>query len=863
MQPLRIPLLLRTSLRWMLRHPWQVSLCIIGVALGVAVVVAIDLANVSARRAFILSTESVTGRATHQLIGGPRGLDEHIYRQLRLDYGLRTIAPVVEGYVRVPALGDQTFQVFGVDVLAEAPFRPYLSGSVIGADLDLTALLVEPGAALITETTARRAGLAPGATLTLHIGARTAEVRLVGFLQPSDDLSRRALEGLLITDIATAQELLGMVGRLSRIDLILPEGSAATDAEAALRAILPPGVELVPAAARSNALEQMTRAFELNLAALSLLALIVGMFLIYNTITFSVVQRRGLIGTLRCIGVTRGQIAALVLVEAALISLIGSALGLGLGVLFARGLVHLVTRTINDLYFVVTVRDLDVDPLVLLKGLALGIAATLLAAAAPAFEAMLTPPRTVLRRSSVEDRARYLLPRLALAGIGLIAVGGLFLLIPDGSRSGAGLMPLILAFSALFAVIVGAALISPALTVAFMRMVQPVLSAALGLLGRMAVRDVVASLSRTAVAVAALMVAVSVSIGVGIMVSSFRQTVIGWLEQSLIADVYVSAPASVANRIDTTLPSELVEALSRVEGVQAVTRFRSVQVHTPAGPTMLVAVDAPAERGRAALRFREGGDAATWAAWENGAVLISEPLAYRTGLGVGDTLTLHTDRGPQVFTIAGVYYDYTSDRGVIRMPYATYRAAWNDPEISSLAIYAAPGVEVEDLIQRLHAAAAAYGEVVISSNRGIREATLAIFDRTFAITAVLQLLATMVAFIGILSALMALQLERSRELATLRASGLTPGQLWGVVLTETGLIGLTAGLLAIPLGVTLALALVYVINRRSFGWTLDFSLDPALFIQALMVACIAAALAGIYPAIKMSRTNPALALREE
>lgn len=847
----------------MIRHPWQIGLCILGVALGVAVVVAIDLATASARRAFDLSAQSVTGRATHQIVGGPQGLDESLYRRLRVELGVRAAAPVVEGYVQALPL-NQTLQVLGVDVFAEAPFRPYLAGSDNGGEVDLASLLAEPGTALLAETAARRAGLTPGDMLPLQVGPRATGVRLVGLLRPADETSRRALEGLLITDIATAQELLTMVGRLSRIDLILPADVEDPDRSAqAIRASLPPGAELAPAAARSNALEQMTRAFELNLTALSLLALIVGMFLIYNTMTFSVVQRRGLLGALRCVGVTRGQIAALVLLEAALISLVGSLLGLGLGALLGRGLVRLVTRTINDLYFVVTVRDLSLDPLVLLKGLLLGIGATLISAAVPALEATLTPPRAVLRRSSVEDRARRLIPRLALAGAGLIAAGLLLLLIPAAARGEGVMLSLTLAFGALFAVVLGAALISPALTVALMSLARPLLGAAFGLLGRMAVRDVIAALSRTAVAVAALMVAVSVSIGVGIMVGSFRQTVAAWLEQSLIADVYVSAPATAANRVDSTVPPDLIDVLSAVEGVQAATRFRSVQVDTPFGPTTLVAIDAPAARGRAALRFLEGGGEATWAAWESGAVLISEPLAYRTGLGMGDTLTLRTDRGPRAFSIAGVYYDYSSDQGIIRMPYAAYRDAWDDPAISSLALYAAPGVEVDALVQRLRAATAGQGELIVNANRALREDALAVFDRTFAITAVLQVLATIVAFIGILSALMALQLERARELAMLRATGLTPGQLWGVVLTQTSLMGLTAGLLAMPLGLALALVLVYVINRRSFGWTLDLTLDPLLFAQALLVACVAALLAGIYPALKMSRTSPALALREE
>jgi len=851
------PLLLRTSLRYLLRHPWQIGLCILGVALGVAVVVAIDLANASARRAFTLSTESVAGRATHQIIGGPSGLDEGLYAALRVDLGLRQSAPVVDGYVQAPALADQTLQLLGVDPFAEQPFRSYLGEP--RDTLDLAALVVQPATALLTAATAQRAGLGLGDALELRIGSRTLAVQIVGLLQPTDDLSQRALDGLVITDIATAQELLAQVGRLSRIDLILPEGPAAEPLIQELTPLLPPGATLVRAEARSNALDQMTRAFELNLTALSLLALMVGMFLIYNTVTFSVVQRRALLGTLRCVGVTRGQVAALVLAEAAVISLIGSLVGLALGVLLGRGLVNLVTRTINDLYFVVTVRSLMIDPVVLFRGFTLGVVATLLSAAVPALEATLTPPRAVLRRSSVEDRARRLLMILAGAGLGLIVVGLGLLWLPWGSGPIGGL---VLAFAALFAIVIGAALLAPLLTVVMMRLARPLLGKIFGMLGRMAARDVEAHLSRTTVAVAALMVAVSVTIGVGMMVGSFRQTVIAWLSQSLVADVYVSAPTNTANRIDTTLEPELVSRLGAVAGVATLTRFRSVQVETIAGPTTLVAVDAGGERGRSAFRFREGGDDATWAAWDGGAILISEPLAFRSGLGGGDTLTLRTDRGPRDFPIAGVYYDYTSDRGVIRLRYEDYRAAWDDAAISSLALYATPGTDIDGLVARLRGAAEG-AEVVIGSNRALREGTLAIFDRTFAITAVLQLLATIIAFIGILSALMALQLERSRELGMLRANGLTPVQLWGLVLGQTSLIGLAAGLLAAPLGLTLGLVLIYVINRRSFGWSLDLSLEPTLFLQALLVALTAALLAGIYPAWKMGRTSPAAALRDE
>jgi putative ABC transport system permease protein len=412
-------------------------------------------------------------------------------------------------------------------------------------------------------------------------------------------------------------------------------------------------------------------------------------------------------------------------------------------------------------------------------------------------------------------------------------------------------------------IVIGFALLTPAVTVLLMRLLHPVLGWLFGLLGRMAARDVEAALSRTSVAIASLMVAISVTIGVGIMVGSFRQTVISWLDQSLIADIYVASPGNNSNRTDTAFAPEVVEPFAQHPGVADITRFRNQQVQTTAGPVLLVAVDrADRFRNQMPLELKQAS-AEPLRDFDAGAVFISEPLAYRAGLGVGDVLRLPTEQGEQAFPIAAVYYDYTTDRGVIRMEYDTYRTYWDDPAISSFAIYAAPGVDVDQLVADLREQAAGGRELAINSNQGIKTDTLVVFDRTFAITSVLQMLATIVAFIGVLSALMALQLERARELAMLRANGLTPRQVWGVVLSQTSLMGLTAGLLAMPVGVVLALVLVFVINRRSFGWTLNLSIDPLLLVQALLVAVAAALLAGIYPALRMGRTNPALALREE
>jgi putative ABC transport system permease protein len=461
----------------------------------------------------------------------------------------------------------------------------------------------------------------------------------------------------------------------------------------------------------------------------------------------------------------------------------------------------------------------------------------------------------VLRRSSAEERIRRALPFVGGGAVIFFIIGIGLLQIP--SRS------LWLSFGGLFGIIFGCALLTPPVTLALMYVLRPVGGRLFGLLGRMAVRDVVAALSRTSVAIAALMIAVSVTVGVGIMVTSFRQTVVTWLDTSLQADIYVSPPGLAANRVDTTLDEQIIETLRNAPSVQDVLRYRNVQARSGERLVQVVGVDV-SERGQRAYRLVSGSYDEAWAAFQKGAVFVSEPFAYRFGVPEqGGTITLQTDRGPQTFAVAGIYFDYSSDQGVVVMPLQTYQAYWNDTAISSVSLYVASGADVDAIVEQLRAQVGGQQDVLIRSNRGLRETTLEIFDRTFAITSVLQLLATVVAFIGILSALMALQLERARELGVLRANGLTPRQLWGVVLGQTGLMGLTAGVLALPVGVLVAAVLVFVINRRSFGWTLQMMLPPGVFVQAVVLALLAALLAGIYPARRMARTSPALALREE
>ncbi|MFN8446953.1 MAG: FtsX-like permease family protein [Caldilineaceae bacterium] len=852
--------ILRLAWRGALRRPLQSLFFILGVAIGVAMIVAIDLANGSAQRAFALGTETVTGRATHQILGGPNGLDETVYTRLRSELGYRLSAPVVESWVIASELDAQPMRLLGIDPFSENPFRSYIGvGDQSNAPAPdyLTPLMTQPNTVLLSSALATRYGLSTGQSLTIRNGSKTQTLTIVGLLQPSDELSRRALDSLLITDIATAQEVLDKVGKLDRIDLIV--GDKQNGEIERLRDWLPKSARLVESSARSGTVNEMTAAFQLNLTALSLLALVVGLFLIYNTVTFGVIQRRPVLGSLRALGMTSREIFALILLEAGVLGLIGTALGLVLGVVLGRGAVQLVTQTINDLFFVVSVREIEIPAFTLFKGALIGIVAALVGAAIPAWEATSVPPAGALKRSSVEDRAQALLPWISVGAVVLLLIGGL-LLIPDWN--------LLFAFGGLFGVILGCALLTPAITYGLMQLVQR-LARSSGVIARMAPRSINRSLSRTSVAVAALMVAVSVIIGVGVMIGSFRLTVVRWLEDVLQADIYIS-PANMLNS-QASLTPDWVERLTSLPGIVRSATTRNVEVaawvedkENPQSELslQLVALSNDLAGDRRRYRSAIGDNATTWQALQAGDILINEPMANRYKVGVGDSVTLQTDQGPYAFRVVGVTVDFDVNPTAF-MYDPIYRQWWNDQEITAVALFVAPDVDVDEKAQEIRQITAGQIDLLVRSNRGMRTEALVVFDRTFAITVALQLLATLVAFIGILSTLMSLQLERTREIGVLRSTGMTRRQLWRLSLYETGLIGSVAGLIAMPVGLLLAIILIYIINLRSFGWTLELSMQPGQFAQAFLVAIGAALLAGIYPAWKMGQTQPAVAVRSE
>ena len=851
-----MPLLWAASFRHLLRHPAQLALAIAGLALGVGTIVAVDIATASAQRAFVLSMEAVNGAATHRIVGGPQGIDERLYVELRHDAAKLSgepriaFAPVVEGYVTVR---DRSLQLVGIDPLASAEFAG--GNRTVREELgDIPedaseSWFIQRGTVILTRATAAELGLQAGDVFELEVGGRVHAAELLGAVERRQP----GYDGMILTDIAQAQEWLGLVGRLSRIDVRAPEGAAGDLAIGRLRERLPPGVLLQEAELRARQSLDMTAAFRTNLQAMSLLALLVGAFLIYSSISFAVVQRRRTMATLRALGATRSDVLAIVLGEAAMLGILGAGVGVLAGLLIGHELIVLVSRTINDLYFVVTVSETTLPPGTMAKALIAGVGTAQLAAALPAAEVAGSAPQLGMRRSVLEHRAtnvsHWLLAAsvlLAVAAAGVVALSG---------RS------LLAGFVALFLLLLSVAALTPAVLRALAQLAARV-AGRFSAVARLAFGDTAASLSRTGVSVAALGLAVCAMIGVSVMVESFRESLREWLERTMRADIYVTAPGPGFGRPERRLDPAVIEALLATEGIVDHSESRRVVVESPRGPIPVDALSL-ARESHAGIQLVAGEPNDVWRAYAEGAIVVSEPLAWHLQLDVGDTLTLMTAEGPRSFEVAGIYREYGNDQGNVLMDLAVYRRFWRDEDITALGLYLAPDTRPQSVVRALHAAAAGRQALSIRSSGEIRSLSMQIFERTFTITRVLYWLTAGVAALGLVSALLAWELERSRELATLRSLGMTPRATAALVEAQTGFMGLVALLAAIPAGVLTAMLLIDVINRRAFGWQIDLHLSAAQFGNALALALTAALAAGIYPAWRSARASVASELREE
>ncbi len=833
------PYLLRSSLRFYKQHPLQLLLSVLGIVLGVGIVTSVLITNNSSLRAFDLSTKALYGQTTHHIVGA-LGVEESEYVAFKKQWPLIKSAPIIEGHVSIK---QEVYSLIGLDPFAEWPFGR-ISESAVATDMGA----LSADGLFINQQTFDRLQLETNDSVALTTATNVSSIKVLGAFSSDNPL---ASEGLLIGDIALVQALLGRGSLIDRIDLILDDADIDV-----LRNSLPATLKLRDAASRNQTMRAMTRGFQINLMAMSLLSLVVGAFLIHNTMSFTVLQRREQFAIKRITGITAPTLFASVIAEAVIISLVGSILGIFLGLALSEKLIALTTQTINDLYFVLHVQQIWFTPGVIAIGILLGVGGSVLAATASALEAARTNPIQARQRSLIEQRTRTLLPLLSQIGLVLMLFGVALATSPSNS--------LVFGFSALMLVIIGYALLLPYISYFvsgwLMRKassVSPTLSMALGGIQR--------NISRTGLALAALTVAVSATFGVDVMIGSFRQSVDDWLGNTLVSDVYIAAPASASKDTDGNLEPAILSLISNPEHIQSISTGLDIAVSSSIGNIDMLALQ-PHNDEPVGITILSNNPKTAWREFiSNNAVLISEPSANKHGLTVNDQITIFTPtQGDQNFVVAGIVRDFASSHGKITMHKKTFNEYWQNDAIGTIGIIFKSSTNKTDATNLLREQLKLTNQnLQITANTEIHKNSLAIFDRTFEVTRVLRWLTVGVAFIGIFSALLALNLERAREYSVLRATGATRQQLAIIILSQTLWMGVLSGLLALPLGWAMSEILIHVINLRSFGWSMQSFIPQGTIQSTLMLSCMAAILAALYPVWKLNRMAIAGQLRDE
>jgi putative ABC transport system permease protein len=834
----------RLIVRPLFREPLRTALTVLAVALGVAVVLAIDLAGNAAAGSFRSSVETLMGDSDLE-VTATGGLPDSVVGTLAtLPYPMR-VRPRIQGFATVAATG-QTIPLIGIDLIGESAEEQILT--ISGGDEALKNPGNLEGVWLGASLNAK-----PGSTIRLLMNDHARDYAVRGVFDDSAEGG-----GIVLMDIAAAQRELGRKGSVDSVLLKVPDVPPLAEWQNRLSRDLPAGVITRPVGSRTAENQRMLAAFRWNLRVLSYIALLVGGFLIYNTVSVSVVRRRPEIGIVRALGASRAAVLAAFLGEAACFGIAGAVLGCALGRVMATGALKLLSATVQSLYVSSRPGAIELTFASVVVALLIGVGMSLIAALSPASEAARVSPMEAMARGQREHAARVQKGRDMLIAMGL-AAGGIICAVPPAIAG----KPLFGYLSAIL-LIAASAMAIPAISDGLLKFCSTLLQKIIGVEGLLASRSLTGSLRRTSVLVGALSTAIAMMTSVGIMVGSFRQTVVSWMDNQLQADLYLRPAGNPASDQHPTIPNDLADQLAHLPGVAALDRFRAYDISYDGLPATLGAADFHAVQPFRKSAFLSGRRASDVYGdlQGNDAVVISEPFANKHHLRRGDFITLPMGNKRAQFRIVDVAYDYASEAGYVVMDRTTLLRYLPDPDPSNLAIYLAPGANIESV----RAAAAkniAGHDILIFSNRSLRTEAIRIFDRTFVITYALEAISIVVAVMGIAGALLALVVDRSREFGLLRFLGAATSQIRKLILVEAGLIGLLANLVGFVLGLAVSFILIYVINKQSFGWTIQFHWPAAVLAISLAGVFLATILAGLYPARVAVRLNPIEVVHEE
>ena len=840
------------------KHLLRSVLTTAGIVLGVALLVGMQTANQSVLRAFNQTVDRIAGKAQLQISAGDSGFPEEVLERVQSLPQVRAAAPVIEASVDPGLKGQGKLLILGVDMTGDRSLRTYdFENAPNDSDEDVMddplVFLAQPDSLILTREFADRNGLRTGSKIAFDTMEGRKQFTIRGILK-AGGMAQAFGGNLGIMDIYAAQKVFGRGRRFDRIDIGLQDGLALAQGEAALTKLLGPGFTVEPPSGRGRQFESLLGIYSIAVGISSLFALFIGMFIIYNSFAIAVTQRRPEIGILRALGATRGQIRTLFLAESSIAGLIGSAVGVGIGLAFARSLTGVTGQMMEAAFGVPqNAQQVTVNPQFLLLAMFLGVATSMVAAVIPARNAARVEPVQALQKGKyqvlgagenrIRRNAALLAAAIALACLGFPGYRPAFYL-------------------GYFLTVLAGLLLTPFFSLSLARFLRGPLKWLRPIEGSLAADSLIQAPRRTSATVAALMLSLALVIGQGGIASATFQSISEWTTNTLNPDLFVSASESLAAR-DFHFPDSMYRELEKVPGIHEVTPVRTARVQFRGKPVMIVGVEL--------LKIRRvhgnevSGDPQamyTLAAQEKG-VIISENLAGLQKLRLGDPVPLDTPTGPVRLPVVGIIRDYSNQLGAIFMERSAYVRFFQDDTIDIFRVYVKPGVSAEDVRRRIIERFGAVRRMFVLSNREVRDYVLGITNQWLGMTYIQVVVAVIVAILGIVNTLTVSIADRRRELGVLRAVGGLRAQIRGTIWLEAvaiGVIGLTLGV------ATGAINLYYELQAAQHdltGFPLSYQFPIGVVLILVPVILGAAFVSAILPAETAVRGSLVEALEYE
>jgi putative ABC transport system permease protein len=826
-------------------HRGRVAVGIIAIAMGVAMGYAVNLINHAALTEFSQATRLLMGQADLEIRGPRSGFNESLYARLARLPEVAEASPVVEVDAYLPTQ-HEALKLLGIDAFRAVAVNPGLIGRPAETragertgNLDL----LDPAAVFLSSAALAWLNLRPGDTLTVQVGLTIFALRVAGTLPAASEGLR-----LGVMDIGAAQWHVGRLGLLQRIDLKLRPGVDVDAFRRALSPLLPAGVAAATPQDNLRITSNLSRAYRVNLGVLALVALFTGTFLVFSTQALSVIQRRAQLALLRTLGITRGDLLRLVLVEGGAQGLLGALLGIALGFALAAAALRYAGGDLGGGYFPGVRPTAHFDAATALTFAALGVAASLAGGFAPAWEASRARPAQALKAGDEETalkRLRSPWPALLViaAGVALTKAEPV-----DG-------LP-IFGYVAIGLLLVGAILLMPRLAYwAFGTM--PRLRGAVPYL---ALAQLSGAPGRAAIGLAGILASFSLMAAMAIMVTSFRVSLEQWLDTVLPAQLYLRASASG----DTGyFPEAEQDIIATTPGIARVEFARANQILLDPRLPPVALIAKPVDKHNPAARLALVGIPVEPRAGDPPPVWVSEAMADLYGMRAGQRVSLPLAERPVSFTVAGVWRDYARQYGAFVIDLDDYRRFSDDRRITDAALWLAPGVDAAQAAQRLRQRLPGAGQIEISEPGEIRAVGLRIFDRSFAVTYLLEGVAIVIGLCGIGANFGAQASARSREFGMLRHVGVTRRQIGAMLALEGSLLALLGVSAGLVLGWAVALILIHVVNPQSFHWTMSLSMPWGLLATVAMALVVAASLTAVTSGRRAMSAGAIRAVRED